>query len=30
MFYNDNVTMDLIYGLVNDLGLEDTAMSWIF
>jgi len=22
--------MDLIYGLVNDLGLEDTAMSWIF
>jgi len=30
MFYNDNVTVDLIYGLVNDLGLEDTTMSWIF
>jgi len=25
MFQNDNVTTDLTYGLVNDLGFEDTG-----
>ena len=27
MFQNDNVTNDLIHGLVNDHGFEDTAIS---
>ena len=27
MFQNDNVTNDLIHGLVNDNGFEDTAIS---
>jgi len=27
MFQNDNVTNDLIHGLVNDHGFEDTTIS---
>ena len=27
MFQNDNVANDLIHGLVNDHGFEDTAIS---
>jgi len=27
MFQNDNITNDLIHGLVNDQGFEDMAIS---